>query len=96
MLVDAGGLKPNRWRRFQSLDSTWEQARHAIRDHLPEADETEPGVVRTPSRRTRTALTQSEVDSIRTARVNGESVLSISRRFGIHRGTVWKFTKDLL
>lgn len=41
-------------------------------------------------------LTQSEVDSIRTVRANGESLVSISRRFDVHRMTVCTHTKDLL
>lgn len=94
--LDAAGSKPNRWRLFERLDSMWRQAKRATNDRPREARKSEPGVVRTPSRRTRTPLTQSEVDSIRTARADGESVVSISRRFGIHRMTVWTHTKDLV
>lgn len=56
----------------------------------------DPEVVANPRRRARTPLTESQVDAIRTARANGESVVSISRRFGVHRMTVWTHTKDLL
>jgi hypothetical protein len=31
---------------------------------------------------------------MRTARANGERVLSIAERFGIHRATVWEHTKS--
>ncbi|WP_341728982.1 hypothetical protein [Brooklawnia sp.] len=37
--------------------------------------------------------TQKEVEAIRTARAGGESVLSIAKRFGVHRATVWGYTK---
>lgn len=30
---------------------------------------------------------------MRTARKGGESVVSIAKRFGIHRATVWEHTK---
>ncbi len=95
-MVDAGGLKPNTWQRFERLDSAWKQAKLGIGDEAVDAPEGEPGVVTTPRRRTRTPLTESEVDSIRTARMSGESVVSISRRFGVHRMTVWTHTKDLI
>lgn len=94
--MDAAGFKPNRWRLFERLDSTWYQARQATNAHSSATSRVEPGVVRTPSRRTRTPLTESELDSIRTARRNGESVVSITKRFGIHRMTVWTHTKDLI
>jgi predicted DNA binding protein len=50
-------------------------------------------VIENPSRRTRTTLTEKEVEAIRTAREGGESVVSIAKRFGIHRATVWEHTK---
>ena len=95
-MVDAGGLKPNTWQRFERLGSAWEQAKLGFED-APHGDtEGEPGVVANPRRRARTPLTESQVDAIRTARANGESVVSISRQFGVHRMTVWTHTKDLL
>lgn len=93
--LDAGGLKPNIWQRFERLGSAWEQARRTTRAYLPATSEPELGIVRTPSRRTRTPLTQSEVDSIRTARERGESVVSIAKRFEVHRATVWEHTRQL-
>lgn len=94
--VDAAGLKPNTWQRFERLRSAWNQAKLDVDDEPLESSEPEPGVVRTPRRRTRTPLTERELDSIRTARMNGESVVSITRRFGVHRMTVWQHTRDLL
>lgn len=91
--VDAGGLKPNTWQRFERLGSAWQQAKLGIEDEPYGDAEAEPGVVANPKRRARTPLTDSQVDAIRTARANGESVVSISRRFRVHRMTVWEYTK---
>ena len=94
--MDAGGLKPNTWQRFERLSSAWNQAKLSVGDAPLVLSEPEPGVVRTPRRRTRTPLTERELDSIRTARRNGESVVSITKRFGVHRMTVWTHTRDLI
>ncbi|GAB3745487.1 hypothetical protein GCM10028864_14700 [Microlunatus parietis] len=95
-VVDAGGFKPNTWQRFERLGSAWKRAKLGVGDEPVGASESEPGVVANPRRRARTPLTESQVDAIRTGRANGESVVSISRRFGVHRMTVWTHTKDLL
>lgn len=95
-IVDAGGLKPNTWQRFERLGTAWDQVKLGLVDEPQGAVEDEPGVVANPKRRARTPLTDSQVDAIRTARADGESVVSISRRFGVHRMTVWTHTKDLL
>lgn len=94
--MDAGGLKPNTWQRFERLGSAWERAKLGVGDEPQDAVEDDPRVVANPRRRARTPLTDSQVDAIRTARANGESVVSICRRFDIHRMTVWTHTKDLL
>ncbi|GAA1618064.1 hypothetical protein GCM10009700_03040 [Brevibacterium sanguinis] len=95
LAVDAGGLKPNSWQMFERRDTAWEQAKLGLRDEPPGAAENEPGVVANPRRRARTPLTETQVDAIRTARANGESVVSICRWFGIHRMTVWTHTRDI-
>ena len=46
-----------------------------------------------PKRRTRTPLTDAEVDAIRTARADGASVTALAKRFGVHRGTIWARTR---
>jgi len=92
-LVDAGGLKPNTWQRFERLSSAWNQAKLGVADAPKGTTDNEPGVVANPRRRARTPLTAKQVDSIRTARENGESVLSIARRFDVHRATVWEYTR---
>ncbi len=94
--VDTGGLKPNTWQRFERLSSAWNQAKLVLGDQPDGAADDEPGVVANPRRRARTPLTESQVDAIRTARANGESVVSICRRFNVHRMTVWTHTRDLL
>lgn len=94
--VDMGGLKPNTWQLFERLSSAWNQAKLVLRDEPDGAADDEPGVVANPRRRARTPLTESQVDAIRTARANGESVVSICRRFNVHRMTVWTQTRDLL
>lgn len=93
-LVDAGGLSPNTWERLERLSAAWEQAKPGIVSARPLVTEPEPGAVSNPTRRSRTPLTPEEVDAIRTARTNGESVLSIAKRFGVHRVTVWEQTKN--
>lgn len=92
--VDAGGLSPNTWERLERLSAAWEQAKPGIVSARPLVTEPEPGAVSNPTRRSRTPLTPEEVDAIRTARTNGESVLSIAKRFGVHRVTVWEQTKN--
>lgn len=93
--VDAGGLKPNTWQRLERLSSAWNQAKLVLGDQPDGAADDEPGVVVNPRRRARTPLTESQVDAIRTARANGESVVSICQRFNVHRMTVWTHTRDL-
>lgn len=94
--MDAGGLKPNTWQRFERLGTAWEQAKLDLGDEPQDAVEGEPEVVANPRRRARTPLTAGQVDAIRTAGANRESVVSIYWRFGVHRMTVWTHTKDLL
>lgn len=94
--VVASGLEPNTWQRFERLSSAWNQAKLGIGDQPQGAAETEPDVVTNPRRRARTPLTDSQVDAIRNAPANGESVVSICHRFEVHRMTVWTHAKDWL
>lgn len=91
--VGAGGLSPNTWERLERLSSTWEQAKRGFAHEELAAPEPGPGTVLNPTRRSRTPLTEREVDAIRTAKATGESTMSIAKRFGIHRVTVWEHTK---
>lgn len=57
--VDAGGLKPNTWQRFERLGTAWEQAKLGLGDEPRGAADDEPGVVVNARRRARTPLTDS-------------------------------------
>jgi DNA invertase Pin-like site-specific DNA recombinase len=70
-----------------------EQAKRGTPDTPTPVTEVGADVVLNPSRRTRTPLTDKEVEAIRTLRDEGESVLSIAKRFNVHRATVWEHTK---
>ena len=78
---------------MERLSAAWEQAQRGGGREEPRSVEPESGVVLNPTRRSRTPLTAEEVDAIRTARTNGESVISICRRFDVHRMTVWNHTR---
>lgn len=57
------------------------------------AAESLPGAVTTPKRRARILWTAQEVDAIRTPRSGGDSAMSIAKRFGVPRVTVWEKTR---
>ena len=80
----------NHVRRLDRVDSAWIQGSPAFQASPPLVFDEGFDVVENPSRRSRTALTDREVHAIRTARAGGESVLSIAKRFGVHRATVWE------
>lgn len=86
----------DRAQHLRRPSSAWEQAERDIGRERPPTPGPETGMVMNPTRRSRTRLSKSEVEAIRTARANGESVTSICRRFDIHRMTVWTHIKDLL
>ncbi len=94
--VDAGGLKPNTWQRFERLSSAWNHAKLRIVHEPHAATDDQQGVVANPRRRARTPLTERQVEAIRTVRANGESVVSICQRFDVHRMTVWTHTRNAL
>lgn len=83
----------NHMRRLDRLGSAWIQGSPALRASPSLVFDEGFDVVENPSRRSRTALTEKEVEAIQTAREGGESVMSIAKRFGIHRATVWEHTK---
>ncbi|GAB2645624.1 hypothetical protein GCM10027169_12130 [Gordonia jinhuaensis] len=88
-----GGPNRNSQQRLDRLVSAWEQRDRGGSDESSVIEQPDPEVVLNPSRRNRTPLTAREVEAIQTARANGESVLSIAKRFNIHRVTVWEHTK---
>lgn len=91
--VADGGPNRNSQRRLDRLVTAWEQGDQGRSEESQVVDEPDPGVVSNPGRRNRTPLTAKEVEAIQTPRANGESVLSIAKRFDIHRMTVWTHTK---
>lgn len=92
----SSGTNRNTQRRVERLVSAWEQAKQKVPPEPAPAAEMDADVVWNPSTRTRTPLTDKEVEAIRTLRDSGESALLIAKRFGVHRMTVWTHTKDLL
>lgn len=90
--VAGGGPNRNFQRRLDRLVSAWEQGDRDGSNESSVVEEPDHGVVSNPGRRNRTPLTAKEVEAIQTARANGESVLSIAKRFNIHRMTVWEHT----
>ena len=80
----------NLMRRLDRLDSTRIQGSPPLQASPPLTFAEGFDVVENSSRSNRSILTEKEVEAIRTARVGGESVLSIAKRFGIHRATVWE------
>lgn len=83
----------NLMRRLDRLDYAWIQGSSTLQASPTLTFDDGFDVVENPSRRNRTPLTEKEVEAIRTARERGESVLSIAKRFGIHRATVWEHIK---
>ena len=93
-MVDSEVPNLNLMRRLDRLDSAWIQGSQPLEASQPLAFDEGFEVIENPSRRSRTPLTEKEVEAIRTARANGESVLSIAKRFEIHRATVWEQTRS--
>lgn len=89
------GLKPNELLRFERLETVWNQVKMGICDDSSARREQDFEAVTDPSRPPRTPPTPEEVDAIRTAKANGESVRSIAARFDKHRSTVWRYTKGI-
>ena len=79
----------NRRPRVQKLVSAWNQRSGVTVEPLSEPDDPLIAASAEPRRRTRTRLTDKEVDAMRTARAQGVSVIVLARQFGVHRGTVW-------
>ncbi|MBM9465176.1 hypothetical protein JL108_17135 [Aeromicrobium sp. YIM 150415] len=79
--------------QLDRLDSAWLQGSPAFEPSPPLVFDEGFEVVENPSRRSRTALTEKEVEAIRTARVGGESIMSIAKRFEVSRMTVWEKTR---
>ncbi|GAB2485938.1 hypothetical protein GCM10027030_19970 [Luteococcus sediminum] len=92
-MVDAMERCGNRRPRVERLVSAWNQGIREGAEAEGEADDPLIAASAEPRRLTRTRLTEAEVDAMRTARANGVSVSALAKRFGIHRGTVWRKTR---
>ena len=91
--VDAMGHYGNRRPRVERLVSAWNQGSGGVAAPVGKPDDPFIGASAEPRRRTRTPLTEAEVDAMRTARGQGVSVNALARRFGVHRATVWAKTR---
>jgi|GEM_PF-6346174 len=91
-MVDRGGFQSHEWKRVERLEAAWELARRGLGSSESATDSGLTGAVTEPKRRSRTPLTAKQIDEIHTARENGESVMSIARRFEVSRITVWEKT----
>jgi len=90
--VDLSERCGNRRRVVERLITVWNRGVGEVRAPVEPVARVESEVVTEPRRRSRTPLTDEEVDAMRTARANGMSVSTIARQFGVHRGTVWEKT----
>ncbi|MBX3139435.1 MAG: hypothetical protein KF875_01625 [Trueperaceae bacterium] len=77
----------------ERLDFAWIQAKRGITGSARSTHADDLKAVSKPSGRTRTPLTDSDVDATRTTRAQGVSMITLARRFGVHRGTVWVKTR---
>ena len=89
----AMGHYGNRRPRVERLVSAWNQGSGGVPAPVGKPDDPFIGASAEPRRRTRTPLTEAEVDAMRTARGQGVSVNALARRFGVHRATVWAKTR---
>ena len=93
ILVDAMERCGNRRPRVERLVSAWNQGIREDPETEDRADDPLIGASAEPMKRSRTRLTDEEVDAMRTARAGGVSVKTLARRYGVHRGTVWAKTR---
>lgn len=83
----------NRRPRVERLVRAWDQGSGVAVEPVGEPDDPLIEAAAEPRRRTRTSLTDEEVDAMRTARAQGISVAVVAKQFGVHRGTVWARTR---
>lgn len=85
----------NRRQRVERLISAWNQGSGVAIEPVGEPYDSLIGASAEPRRRTRTRLTEEEVDAMRPARAAGVSVTALAKQFSVHRATVWERTKKL-
>ncbi|MFU0805409.1 MAG: hypothetical protein ACFWTS_07950 [Pseudoclavibacter caeni] len=91
-LVDLSERCGNRRRVVERLIAAWKRGVGEVRSPVDPIVFAESEAVTEPRRRSRTPLTEQEVDAMRTARSNGVSVSTVAKQFTVHRGTVWAKT----
>ena len=74
----------------ERLIAAWKRGVGEVRSPVDPMVFAESEAVTEPRRRSRTPLTEKEVDAMRTARAKGISVSTITRQFDAHRSTVWE------
>gem|GEM_PF-794627 len=89
-LVDAMERYGNRRRVIESLVAAWSRDIGGDCTPVGAVVSADREVIPEPRRRSRTPLTEKEVDAMRTARAKGISVSTITRQFDAHRSTVWE------
>src|SRR5690606_20628512 len=82
----------NRRQRVERLVSAWNQGSDGVAEPAVGPEDPLIEAATEPRRRTRTPLTDAEVDAMRTARADGASVTALAKQFGVHRGTIWART----
>lgn len=92
-MVDSIDHYGNRRQRVERLVCAWNQGFGVASEPVGEPDDALIAASAEPRRRTRTPLTDEEMDAIRTARAKGISVTALAKQFGVHRGTVWAKTR---
>ena len=93
LFVDSIDHYGNRRLRVERLISAWNQGSGVAVELVDEPDDALIAASTEPRRRTRTRLTEEEVDAMRTARANGITATALAERFGVHRATVWAKTR---
>ena len=92
-MVDAMERCGNRRPRVERLVSAWNQGSGVAVESVGEPNGSVIAASAEPRRRTRTPLTEQEVDAMRTARAKDSSVTALAAQFGVHRATVWVKTR---
>jgi len=90
--VGPSGRYSNRRRAVEKLVSALEEGVCEDVGDGGETDDPQIAASTEPRGRTRTPLTQKEVNAIRTSRVAGASTTVLAKQHGVHRATIWKKT----
>jgi DNA-directed RNA polymerase specialized sigma24 family protein len=92
-LVRPVGRYYNPRRAVKRLVTAWEQGILDAADDADGADDPLIDACREPVGRATTRLPESRVVELRTLAAQGVGPVELARRFGVHRSTVWKYTR---